>query len=140
MCSLQVLELLSAVQSQAPSYASLRAVVYFDPNPKSASGGAWVVRERSGSVTPKLTSPIPECDSFVIFGERHCRGADMKLRRDASAVLTLGPRMRKDAFMQAAGRLRKLGKGQTISVVALPDVHDSICQLMRVRQNTETET
>ncbi len=114
-----------------PTASHLRAVIYFDTRL-----GSWVVRERSGAVTPELSSPIPESDAFVIFGERHCRGSDMKLRRDASAMLSLGPKMQKDAFMQAAGRLRKLGRSQTITIVALPDVHNSICEFAAASESS----
>jgi hypothetical protein len=58
----------------------------------------------------------------------------MKMDRNALAVLTLGPKMCKDKFMQAAGRMRQLEAGQKIHIVAQDDVDDSIQAL-----NTQEE-
>jgi hypothetical protein len=103
--------------------SDLGGVVYFDA---SAGGGEWVVRDRAGGVRPLKASPLRERDAFVLFDERHCRGADMRLRRDARAVLTLGPRTAKDKIMQAAGRLRQLSGEQSLLLTAQRDVHDSV--------------
>ena len=102
----------------------LHAVVYFD----AASGynGEWVLVDHQGGRWPKQRAPIAERDAFVIFDEARCRGADMRLRRDARALLTLGPRMGKDKLMQAAGRLRQLDRGQSLLLTAQRDVHDAI--------------
>jgi hypothetical protein len=54
----------------------------------------------------------------VIFDEARTRGADLKLCSDVVAALSLGPNLTKDKFMQAAGRLRKLGRNQSIIVLA----------------------
>lgn len=64
-------------------------------------------------------SPIHERDSFVLFDQQQCRGADMKLRRDAVAALTVAPRLCMDSLIQAAGRMRHLGRGQRL-VCLLP--------------------
>jgi len=37
---------------------------------------------------------------------------------DAVAAISLGPHMTKDKFMQAAGRLRKLGRNQKLKIMA----------------------
>lgn len=37
---------------------------------------------------------------------------------DVTAALSLGPKMTKDKFMQAAGRLRKLGRDQKLVIMA----------------------
>jgi hypothetical protein len=99
----------------------LQAVVYFDN-----SQNDWLVKNFAGRIWPLKSSPIDERDAFVIFDERHCRGADMKLRRHGRAMVTLGPKMNKDKLMQAAGRMRQLGEGQTLLLVAAQDVIDSI--------------
>ena len=78
---------------------ALQAVVYYDGK-ANAGAGEWVLLSADGGSWP-LSSPIRERNVFVIFDEARCRGADMKLRRDAKAVLTLGPRMAKDKLMQA---------------------------------------
>jgi len=61
-----------------------------------------------------------------IMNEQPCRGSDMKLRRDATALLTLGPNMGRDKLMQAAARLRQLAKGQSLIIVAPTDICTSI--------------
>ena len=46
----------------------------------------------------------------------------MKLLSGARAVLSLGPRMCRDKFVQAAGRLRQLDKGQSLALVGTMEV------------------
>ena len=53
----------------------------------------------------------------------------MKLKADAKAILTLGPKMGRDKFMQAAARLRQLEKGQTLVIAAPGDVCTSISEV-----------
>ena len=55
-----------------------------------------------------------------------CRGADMKLLRNAEAALTLGPRTPRDKLMQAAGRLRQLDKEQKLVLLGT----DEVCRLV----------
>lgn len=51
-----------------------------------------------------------------------CRGVDMKLRSRSHGLLTLGPRMCKDTLMQAAMRMRQLELGQSLTLIATPEV------------------
>ena len=98
-----------------------KGVVYFD-----IARNGWWVRDSLGRAWPKHSSPIQENTGFVYFDESRTRGADMKLRSDASAVLTLGPGMRKDKLMQAAGRMRMLEHGQLLYLLATEDVASKI--------------
>jgi hypothetical protein len=41
---------------------------------------------------------------------------------DVVAAMSLGPDLTKDKFMQAAGRLRKLGRNQSIIIMATHEV------------------
>lgn len=50
----------------------------------------------------------------------------MKLKADAKAILTLGPNMGRDKFMQAAARLRQLAKSQSLVLAAPGDICTSI--------------
>jgi hypothetical protein len=50
--------------------------------PDDAAGG-WVVADPSGRRLPLLESPVPEADTFVVFDDARCRGADLKVRRGA---------------------------------------------------------
>jgi hypothetical protein len=56
----------------------------------------------------------------VIFDEARTRGADLKMAEDVTAALSLGPQMTKDKLMQAAGRLRKIGRNQKMIILATP--------------------
>ena len=106
-----------------------KSVVYFDMH-----SAMWTVITRQGDSWPLHCSPIKECDGFVIFDERRCRGADMKLNSDARALLTIGPNMCKDKLMQAAGRLRMLDKGQGLLMTGATDVSAKISHLNQVNQ------
>ncbi|KAJ8606838.1 hypothetical protein CTAYLR_009177 [Chrysophaeum taylorii] len=117
--ALKILELLELQQNQvgsssSSSSSSLEGVVFFEEN-------SWLVRSGDRE-WPLATSPIPESRAFVYFDESRCRGADMKLAPDAVATLTVGPGMRKDKLMQAAGRMRQLDRGQSIRFVTTQEV------------------
>ncbi len=99
------------------------SVVYFE-----LGEDRWMMYDHATrSHTPKSMSSIRESDSFVIFDEARSRGSDMKLRADACAALTLGPRLCKDKLMQGAGRLRQLGLGrQTLQMFCPNEIRISI--------------
>lgn len=88
---------------------SYEGVVYF-----SQSDSTWKVCSLDGRRWHYGNSPIHERDAFVYFDESRCRGADMKLKDDAVGLVTIGPSMCKDKIMQAAGRMRKLDRGQKL--------------------------
>lgn len=88
-----------------PIDSDRQGVVYFNCDARS-----WYVRNRRGRCCPQSSSAIHERDALVYFDESRCRGADMKLKPSAIAVLTVGPGMSKDKLVQAAGRMRKLGR------------------------------
>lgn len=99
-----------------------RGVVYFDNN-----SAQWKIVSRDGRHWPKDSSPIHESEAFVFFDESHCRGADMQLDDKATALLTVGPQMTKDKLMQAAGRMRKLGKDQSLQFAIPSELIRKIC-------------
>jgi len=53
----------------------------------------------------------------------------LKLRTEAVALLTLAPNICKDKLMQAAGRLRKLGRNQKLEIVGGSDVFSKLRDL-----------
>eukprot|EP00892_Ulva_mutabilis_P000057 jgi/Ulvmu1/10051/UM059_0101.1 len=101
---------------------------------QSAQG--WYVMDQQKHCLPKSRLPIHEADAFVIFDEARCRGSDMKLQAEAKAVLTLGPKMGRDKFMQAAARLRQLDKRQSIIVAAPADICASIAEVCHLNPAT----
>lgn len=100
-----------------------KGIVYYENHTKN-----WMVESWDKQCWPLGSSPIRECDAFVYFDEAHCRGADMKLKDAAVALLTIGPEMRKDKLMQAAGRMRKLDRGQRIHFAVPPELGPRITE------------
>ena len=88
-----------------------------------------MVKDAKGRCMPRHSSPIAERQAFVMFDDARCRGADLQLRQDAVGLLTLGPGICKDKLMQAAGRLRQLGRGQTLRFVGTEKISAKICRL-----------
>ncbi|KAH9126266.1 hypothetical protein AeMF1_003292 [Aphanomyces euteiches] len=89
-------------------------IVYFDTSRRQ-----WMVLTRQTQQTFQLNaSPIKERNCFVLFDDARSRGADMRLRIDAVAAITLGPKLTKDKLMQGAGRMRQLGHNQKLVILA----------------------
>eukprot|EP00198_Chlamydomonas_reinhardtii_P008814 XP_001698151.1 predicted protein [Chlamydomonas reinhardtii] len=109
--------LLAGPRLQRLQQLRFRGVTYFD---EAARG--WVVLEHTGRCLPRASSPLQEHETFVLYDEARCRGADLKLQRSAVGLLTLGPRVCKDKLMQAAGRLRQLSRGQALRFAATADI------------------
>lgn len=111
-----------------------RGVVFFDPSQGTAAvGGEWMVLDRLGRIMALSASPVQASEAFAIYDEARCRGADLKLSPDAKALLTIGPKNGKDKVMQAAGRLRLLGRSnQSILFVGAPDVSAKIQEVAGV--------
>ena len=99
---------------------------------------SWVVREPGGRCLPRHASPVAEKDTFVIFDEARCRGADLQLLPQAVGLLTLGPTTGKDKMMQAAGRLRMLGKGQELHFATTVDITSKIRLLNHLHQSNSS--
>eukprot|EP01051_Picozoa_sp_SAG22_P001908 SAG22_NODE_79_length_21845_cov_17.798538_10_plen_1328_part_00 len=97
---------------------TLKGVVFFDKN-------EWHMIDRDRSQCLLRRSPFREDQAFVYFDETQCRGSDMKMARDAKAIVTVGPNMCKDKLMQAVGRMRRLvatSHGQSIVLVGPVDI------------------
>lgn len=111
---------LNALQAESVT-GRIKGVLYF-----SIVRNEWRVKGVNGSNKPKSQSPISVSECFVIFDEGRCRGADVQMCSDAKCVLTLGPHMCKDKLMQAAGRARLLGKGQTLILLGTNEISTKI--------------
>lgn len=79
--------------------------------------GKWQVYDIEAKFYISRGTTIPDHQTFVIFDEARTRGADLNLDSDVVAALSLGPELTKDKFMQAAGRLRKLGRNQSLIIL-----------------------
>jgi hypothetical protein len=74
------------------------------------------VVDRQGRVELlQVSSFASRLDLCVVYlDEQHTRGIDIKLPIKYRAAVTLGASLTKDRLVQAAMRMRKLGKGQTV--------------------------
>ena len=96
-----------------------KPVTFFDATALSPS---WVVINAINQRWELVTSPVQERDTFVVFDQARCRGADLKLLPHAVAMVTLSGALCKDALIQAAGRMRGLDFGQRLRLVATREV------------------
>lgn len=94
-----------------------RGVTYF-----CRDEGSWMILDTAGSLAPRTSSHLREAETLALFDDARCRGSDLQLRQTAVGLLTLAAGMPKDKLMQAAGRMRQLGRGQTLLVMGLPDI------------------
>ena len=101
----------------------IKGILFFNT---TAHVDDWQMRDAEGREWPRHSSPIKESECFVIYDESRCIGSDVKMRQDAVCLLTLGTGMCKDKLMQAAGRARMLGRGQTLVLLGTHDIHEKI--------------
>ncbi|RYP01100.1 hypothetical protein DL764_006299 [Monosporascus ibericus] len=87
-----------------------------------------LVLNRGGFVEPFLTSPfVGDTKNCLVFlDEAHTRGIDLKLPDDYRAGVILGPTLTKDRLVQACMRMRKLGKGQSITFFIPQEIQERI--------------
>ncbi|KZV61296.1 hypothetical protein PENSPDRAFT_693529 [Peniophora sp. CONT] len=86
------------------------------------------VLTRDGVVERFRSSPYSEqLDKCIVYlDDAHTRGTDLKLPSTYRAALTLGQKVTKDRLVQGAMRMRRLGYGQSLLVIAPPDIDRSI--------------
>ncbi|KAI9684828.1 MAG: hypothetical protein M1829_000203 [Trizodia sp. TS-e1964] len=103
------------------------AAIYFDENNKPQ---VW---SRRGHPIPLAASAFADdlSNCLVYLDEAHTRGTDLNFPTDARGALTLGLGQTKDATVQAAMRLRKLARSQSVTFFAPPEVHQSILDLCK---------
>ncbi|KAL8377073.1 hypothetical protein RB595_007964 [Gaeumannomyces hyphopodioides] len=88
------------------------------------------VVDLQGHTEPLQTSPFDrQLDVCLVFlDEAHTRGTDLKLPEHYRAALTLGANLTKDRLTQAAIRMRKLGKGQSVTFCVPQEIKTKILQ------------
>ncbi|KAF8434543.1 hypothetical protein L210DRAFT_3649044 [Boletus edulis BED1] len=96
--------------------------IYFNENDE------LVVLTRNGKSLPVLSSSLSQqLDRCVVYLDHaHTRGTDIKLPIGSRAAVTLGPKVTKDALVQACMRMRKLGHGHSVMFFAPPEVDHNI--------------
>ncbi|KAK0719128.1 hypothetical protein B0H67DRAFT_472700, partial [Lasiosphaeris hirsuta] len=92
-----------------------------------------VVVTKAGRHEPFLSSPyalnMQSC--LVYLDEAHTRGTDLRLPDHYRAAVTLGPRLPKDKLVQACMRMRKLGRGQSVTFLVPDEIQREITTLSR---------
>ena len=113
-------------------------VTYFDGQKER---NCWMIVEKVRRILLRLkTSSMLEKEAFVSFDEARSRGSDMKLLSDASAVITLGPKLTKDKLMQGVGRMRQLGCDQTLWIASFDEVAQAVLQTSGQRSLSRVST
>jgi hypothetical protein len=104
--------------------SNVEAVVYFEDEQLS-------VLDRTGHIESFQTSTYAkQLDLCIVYlDESHTRGTDLKLPRDYRAVVTLGAQLTKDRLTQACMRLRKLGHGQSVTLIVPEEIATKIREL-----------
>ncbi|KAJ1300163.1 hypothetical protein OPQ81_011915 [Rhizoctonia solani] len=104
------------------SKPEVEAAVYFNDRDE------LVVLPQNGTPVPFNTSPFAQrLDKCLVYlDDGHTRGTDLKLPRDARALVTLGPKVTKDRLLQGCMRMRKLGHGQSVMFAAPPEIDNQI--------------
>lgn len=110
---------------------SFRGVVYYEP-----TLGNWSVFElKDKRHQPLRSSSLSEAECFVYFDESRCRGSNMKMLINASALVTLEPKLTKDKFLQGCARMRQLRPdGQTIILAGTAEVLSTDSTIVSVLQ------
>ncbi|KAK1750884.1 hypothetical protein QBC47DRAFT_352381 [Echria macrotheca] len=95
------------------------AVIFF-----SDDGDELSVLTRDGVIQDFLTSPFASHTErcLVFLDQAHTRGTDLKLPDRYRAAVTLGPGLTKDTLVQACMRMRKLGRGQSVTFLVSPEM------------------
>ena len=112
------------------------AAVFFDEDHR-----AWA-SYRGLKRVPLLASPFADnLEQCVVYlDEVHCRGTDLKLPVHATAALTLGQSLTKDAMVQASMRLRLLGQTQSITFFSPLEVHQGILDRLQEKQHYQPDS
>jgi hypothetical protein len=99
----------------------MKGVVYLDELDRQ------MVLLREGFKVVKLAeSGLAWGERFTFYDQVHTTGMDIKQAVDACAALTLGKDMVFRDYAQGAFRMRGIGKGQTICLLIIPEVHERI--------------
>jgi hypothetical protein len=69
-----VKHLFKLLQNNGLMGARFRGITYFDDRHR-----CWLVADAAGRRLARHESPLPEAETFVIYDDARCRGADLKV-------------------------------------------------------------
>ncbi|KAK4182710.1 hypothetical protein QBC35DRAFT_546309 [Podospora australis] len=92
------------------------------------------VLTRDGMTESFYTSPFTtQTERCLVFlDQAHTRGIDLKLPDHYRAAVTLGPGVTKDTLVQACMRMRKLGRGQSVTFYVSREMQKRIRDLLKL--------
>jgi hypothetical protein len=102
---------------------NFKGITFCDAN------GKWKVYDTTTLSIVERGSSIAEQYTFIIFDEARTIGADIMMKPNMKAVVTISPKMPKGKLMQAGGRLRKFGRNQKIYILGTPEILNNIKQI-----------
>lgn len=98
--------------------AHMEACVYID-----GTGRKMVVDRSGAAAVPLDRAGVSKEHRFTFYDQYHTTGMDIKQALNAKAVVTLGKDMVWRDYTQGCYRMRGLGRGQTLHVLVVPEVH-----------------
>ncbi|OAL48858.1 hypothetical protein IQ07DRAFT_681560 [Pyrenochaeta sp. DS3sAY3a] len=112
-----------------------KAAIFFNDNEELS------VLDSNGRVELLQTSPfakhLNEC--LVYLDQAHTRGTDLKMPKHYRAAVTLGANLTKDTLVQACMRMRKLGKGQSVTFCIPEEIQTKVLERTSKLRSTEIE-
>ena len=96
----------------------LHRCVYID-----GTGRKMVVDRSGAAAVPLDRAGVSKEHRFTFYDQYHTTGMDIKQALNAKAVVTLGKDMVWRDYTQGCYRMRGLGRGQTLHILVVPEVH-----------------
>ncbi|KNC77747.1 hypothetical protein SARC_09801 [Sphaeroforma arctica JP610] len=127
-------EIAVRLRAELPPSKYRRGIVYHTPE-----GWRTLPSDQSTKSQDMATCTIPVHQCLVLYDQEHTRGVDMQLRHDAFALVTVGPDLTRDAFMQAIGRLRLLDGNQRFGLVIPQNILDKTDCIAPTEEWTRTQ-
>ncbi|CAL8124875.1 unnamed protein product [Orchesella dallaii] len=121
--------------------ADIDAVVYFsrdnDMLVKCRGDSVRNVQDLPLELSP-FRSRLGRCGVFL--DDQHSRGTDLKFPSGLKACVTVGTRMRRDKLMQACMRMRKLGKGHSVTFYLSHEAYDKVMDMKEGQDQEDDES
>lgn len=112
----------------------INGVTFFDPG----SGEALIWERGNDNPSPVAAkdSKIPIRERVTFYDQSHAFGTDIVHENTATALLTVGKSMIMRDFLQAAGRMRQLARGQKIELLVLEEDAAAIRERLGLPEKT----
>ena len=127
---------MSCKEDGIPNKIKYRGVVFYDDF-TNLEMVAMVPKDRDDiiDIKPLSSTQVEEALLFRYLNDMRTRGTDIKLPLMTKGILTIGKDLCLSKLVQAAYRLRQLGKGQTLEFWLLDETFDSIRKFIETYGN-----